>query len=302
MKVNNDEPIITKYPDGTSYVKAPPYSAPRAFEFRVNSYEDLWHLNQLVDAWNHSNVRQPVITIPNLIDAQADRRFGKNESRGLKLVCDFLNGMDAKFKIFHPHNAEVVEALIDDVEIIDNEKFIRDVLKKIYPIPNVNDPHGTELYKRNREMWDSLILMSSDAGGFKPLVKLCDKLNWQGGMFSASKARSWTPDGTKFVQQINKKDFEGKDILVIDDISVYGGTFKGLSKLLRERNVGKLYLAVSHMTVKNLGDDPVTNYFDQVFITNSKFDNYGVTGDHISMGIHEFEQPENLTIIKQFKE
>ena len=30
--------------------------------------------------------------------------------------------------IFHPHNPEVVEALIDDVDIIDNSEFIKEVL------------------------------------------------------------------------------------------------------------------------------------------------------------------------------
>ena len=28
------------------------------------------------------------------------------------------------------------------------------------------------------------------------------------------------------------------------------------------------------MTVQNLGEDPVTNYFDKVFTTNSKFNSY----------------------------
>ena len=280
---------INKYPDGTSYVEGIGIGVEGSV-IRINSYEDLWHLNQAVDAYhNKFKGHIPKITIPNLIDAQADRRFGNDQSSGLKLVCNFLNGMDAKFKVFHPHNPEVVEALIEDVEIIDNSDFI---MKVIY----------NELFAGpgfvNSDLYDNLILMSSDAGGFKPLVKLCDKLNWQGEMYSASKARSWSVDGTKFTQQIDREDFKGKDILIIDDISVYGGTFKGLSKLLRERNVGKLYLAVSHMTVQNLGDDPVTDYFDKVFTTNSKFNKYYYDSDPTTNG--SMFKPENLTIIKQF--
>ena len=37
--------------------------------------------------------------------------------------------MKANFKIFHPHNPEVVESLIDNVEIIDNTDFIEIVYK-----------------------------------------------------------------------------------------------------------------------------------------------------------------------------
>ena len=272
---------VTKYPDGSSYVTV--VGGNNDIVFRINSYEDLWHLNQLVDAYNAIDTK-PTITLPNLIDAQADRRFNLGESSGLKLVCEFLNSMDANFKIFHPHNPEVVEALMDNVEIIDNSEFITSVLKDLDII------HDSDFKMKN------LILMSSDAGGFKPLSKLCDKIGWKEEMYSASKARSWdsTAKDSKFVQQIDREDFQGKNILIIDDISVYGGTFKGLSKLLRERNCGKLYLAVSHMTVQELGADPVTNYFDKVFTTNSKFDEY-----YQDTGLSIIDLEENEVYIKE---
>ena len=114
------------------------------------------------------------------------------------------------------------------------------------------------------------VLMSSDAGGFKPLMKLCKQINWQGETYSASKAR----DKDKLIQVVDRTDFGGKDILLIDDICVYGGTFKGLSKLLKERNCGKLYLAVSHITIQHHLQDSVFEYFDKVFCTNSKYNEY----------------------------
>lgn len=281
---------ITKYPDGSSYVDIEGVSSP-SITHRVNSYEDLWHLNQIVDAYNHEGIK-PNITIPNLIDAQADRRFGIYQSSGLKLVADFLNNMNASFEIFHPHNPEVVEALIKDVRIINNAKFINNVLYKL-----MNDKYGYEYDNFQRDAFvANTILMSSDAGGFKPLIRLSDKINWRGETFSAAKSRSWDElDGTKFVQQIDREDFGGKDIIIVDDISVYGGTFKGLAKLLKGKNVGKIYLAVSHMTVQELGEDPVTNYYEKVFTTNSKFNKY-----FTSEGKFHSLEPNNLEIIKMF--
>lgn len=260
---------LNKYPDGSSYFAVHILSH---VTFKINSYEDLWHLNQFVDAQNNLGSR-PTVTIPNLIDAQADRRFAVNQSSGLKLVCEFLNSMDADFRIFHPHNPEVVEALMDNVDIIDNNEFIIKVFTKI----DSKNP----------------ILMSSDAGGFKPLMKLCDQLKWTGETYSASKAR--TKDG--MVQLVDREDFKGKDILIIDDISVKGGTFKGLANLLKKRNCGKLYLAVSHMTMQSLGDNPVTDYFEKVFTTNSKFDYY--YGKYAE-GSDRTVRPKNLEIIKLF--
>lgn len=273
---------INKYPDGTSYVSVGDGENLMPVTFRINSYEDLWHLNQYVDAYFARHKERPWIVIPNLIDAQADRRFNKGESSGLKLVCKFLNNMNADFQIFHPHNPEVVEAMMDNVKITDNEYFITKVLTSIDRI----NRHSIVPLENN------LILMSADAGGFKPLIKLCDKLGWKGETYSAAKSRH--PVKHTLTQIIDREDFEGKDILIVDDISVFGGTFKGLSKLLKERNCGKLYLAVSHMTMQDLGKHPVTDFFDKVFTTNSKFENYYAPDGQGGT------QPNNIEIIKIF--
>lgn len=275
---------LNKYPDGTSYV-----SETKLGEqvFRVNTYEQLWQLGQFVDAFNNqwnSNtnvVIKPNIIIPNLIDAQADRRFNTGESSGLKLVCKYLNSLEANFKIFHPHNSEVVEALMDNVEIIDNTEFIKKVFKEI----------RTETFSQDT------ILFSSDAGGFKPLMKLADKLKWQGGIYGASKSRKYEDGKSKLVQVVDKQDFEGKDILIIDDMCLYGGTFIGLAKMLRERNCGRLYLAVSHMTLPKPAPE-LFDVFDIIFTTDSKGISYLTPGKGHYRTYGEF--PKNLKVVKLF--
>lgn len=280
---------ILKYPDGSSYADIKDQNIEK-FTFRVPTYEELWHLGQILEVANFRGIK-PTVIIPNLIDSQADRRFSTTQSSGLKMVCNFLNSFDvSKYRVFHPHNPEALEASLNNVEIIDNSEFI---IKVLYEL----DGGDCGL---NTNVTDNLILMSSDAGGFKPLMKLCDHIKWKGETFSASKSRSWDEEiGTKFVQQIDRADFQGKDLLIVDDLSVYGGTFKGLSKLLKERNCGKLYLAVSHITVQNLGDDPVTNYFDRVFTTNSKFgDDPYYTNFKYKDSTGPF--PKNLKVLKLF--
>lgn len=294
---------IRKYPDGSSYAVIDAGNKITSTVFKVNSYEGLWHLLQYCEAMYHMGARGLNITIPNLIDAQADRRFEENQSFGLKLVCNFLNDIvnkyEVNFTIFHPHNQEVLLNSIDNVKILPNTQFITEVLSDIFDKSD---------WETAEEMTENLILMSSDAGGFKPLMSLCNNIGWRGETFSASKARSWDEEeGTKFVQQVDRQDFGGKDILIIDDLSIGGGTFKGLSKLLKGKNVGRIMLATSHFTVQDLGSNPVTNFFDYCFTTNSKFDNYGVKGykDHTVdsefTDIEEtFEQPDNLIVKNLF--
>jgi ribose-phosphate pyrophosphokinase len=257
--------VVNNYPDGTQYVKITEFSD--SLEFRINSYSDLWTLRQIKDVCDYNN-QEVNLHIACLLDAQADRRFNSDESSGLKLVCEFINSM--KFKsvsVFHPHNPEVVEALLHNITIIDNSLFINKVLNKI-------DFTNTTLF-------------STDAGGFKPLMKLADKLQWEGEVYGASKSRKYVDGKSKLIQEIDRQDFGGKDILIIDDLCVYGGTFVGLAKMLKERNCGKLYLAVSHLTVVN--PSPLLfMLFDKVFTTNSKGFEY-VNG--------EGQQPSNLFII-----
>lgn len=279
----------TYYPDGSFYVTVEEFTD--SFSFFINSYNDLWELNQILDVYKHNGLTKPKVIIPCLLDAQADRRFDDNQPHGLKLVLNFLNSMYANFLIFHPHNAEVVEAVLDNVEILDNEILLKDIFYRVF--------HKTLGAKSILNISENLILMSSDAGGFKPLMKLCDKLKWQGETFSASKSRKYVDGKSKLVQQIDREDFGGKDILIVDDICVKGGTFIGLAKMLRERNVGKIYLAVSHLTLENVSEELVKS-FDKIYTTNSKgFETYKVN----SNSGHDKIYPsvvENIEVIKLF--
>lgn len=282
---------IGTYPDKTTYVDTDDKSVET---FRINSYSDMWTLKQLVDAKNDLGVI-PKIMIPNLLDAQADARFSKGQSFGLKLIIQDLANLNAEIGIFHPHNPEAVkiafEVLGKKVNILSNTRFINKVIESL----DWKNQVVTTSKVNIRKDLDS-VLMSADAGGFKPLMKLCDKIGWGGHTSSASKSRKYENGETSLSQIIPTDNFEGRDVLIVDDISVGGGTFKGLATKLRECNVGNLYLAVSHMTLQDLGKDPVTNYFEKVFTTNSKFDSY------FKRTKNGGTKPSNLEIIKLFKD
>ena len=238
-----------KYPDGGVYAIIHDFSNPVIVE-RINNYEDLFFIKSLKDICDHNDV-EVELYIPCMFQQQHDRRFRENESFELRLVCDFINSCNFKrVYIHHPHS-DVTGALVNKSRIIDNHSFINEVLKKVYS--------------------ENLVLMSSDAGGFKPLIKLADIIEWKGETESAAKSRD--PHTHKLTQQVSTMDFKGRDILIVDDICVYGGTFVGLGKILKERNAGNLYLACSHITVKNPSQE-LEKYFNRVFTTNSKFDSY----------------------------
>lgn len=259
------------YPDGSFYPVITDLEEEESLIFRINNYNDLWFLKQIKDVLDYNKITCD-LTIPCLLDAQADRRFNYNESSNLKLVCGFINNMKWNtIKVFHPHNQEVIESLIENAYFLDNSSFILEVLERLKPDEITHVYTLVNNYKKLNEdfNYDNLILMSSDAGGFKPLMKLCEKIQWKGETYSASKSRKYENDKSSLIQYIDRQDFQGKDILIVDDLCVYGGTFVGLAKMLKERNCGKLYLAISHLTVDKPNPE-LFKVFDKVFTTDSK--------------------------------
>jgi ribose-phosphate pyrophosphokinase len=251
---------------------------------RLNTYEDYWFLWQFTETLVHNGIELNSITIPNLLDAQHDSRFKENQSYNILGTEHYLRQLAliaSRVNLFHPHNPEVVKALFPEVNIIDNSEFITRVL-------NLLEDYGS--------VESNLILLSTDAGGFKPLMKLADKIEWQGETSSCSKSRKFVDGKSVLTQLCDREDYEGKDILIIDDICVYGGTFIGLSKLLRERNCGKIYLAVSHITIPRISQ-ALENSFDGIFTTNSKYDTYEGERSH---GPVVFTNDGKVKVIKMF--
>lgn len=243
-----------KYPDGGIYAEVTDFSNPVIVE-KINNYEDLFFLMSLKSACDHNDIEDVELIIPCMFQQQHDRRFELNQSFELKLVGNFINALNfKKVSVFHPHS-DVTEAVLNNCRVIDNSKFITKVLADINS--------------------SNLILLSTDGGSYKWINKLANTIKFEGEVYGASKARQLSEDKTKhsLVQLIDKRDFGGKDVLVIDDLCVFGGTFRGLAGLLRERNVGRLFLAVSHITVPNPNKGLETDY-EKIYCTNSKYDSY----------------------------
>jgi len=143
---------------------------------------------------------------------------------------------------------------------------------------------------------NNLIIMFPDAGAYKWGMKILDKIKWEGDTASCAKSRKYVDGKSVLTQLVDREDYQGKDILIIDDICVYGGTFIGLSKLLKERNCGKLYLAVSHITVPRISQQ-LEDSFDGIFTTNSKYDSYEGERSH---GPIVFTNDSKIKVINMF--
>lgn len=191
-----------------------------------------------------------ILWMPYIPYQQADRNFGKGECFSLYTITNFINAMNfSKVCVFDAHS-DVSAALLNKVVVEDNSDFITNSID--------------QLVKNDQSL--DLTIVSPDAGAYKKIFKLCEKIGFKGSIECANKYRD-TKDG-EFEIRISREDFEGKDVLIVDDICMGGRTFVELAELLIEKNVGKLYLAVSH-GIFSAGFTRLSKYFTKVFTTNS---------------------------------
>lgn len=211
---------------------------------RLNSFNDLGLLCIAVDALRRMDAKNLELFIPYFPAARQDRVMIKGEALTVKVYADIINSLQLnKVSVFDAHS-EVTPALLNNCEAIPNHTFIQKVIESIgKPVK----------------------LISPDGGALKKIYKVSEFL---GGLevVECSKSRD-VKTGRLSGFKVYNDDLQGADCLIVDDICDGGGTFVGLAQELKNKNAGKLYLAVSH-GIFNKGF-AVLDCFEKIFTTNS---------------------------------
>lgn len=211
---------------------------------RLNSFNDLGLLCLAVDALKRMDVKLENLIIPYFPAARQDRVMVKGEPLSVKVYADIINALSFKKVIVFDAHSEVTPAVLNNCEVVTNHKFIQKVIQEI----------GNEV-----------LLISPDGGALKKIYKVSEFL---GGVqvIECSKSRD-VKTGKLTGFKVYTDDLYGKDCLIVDDICDGGGTFIGLAQELKNKNAGKLYLAVSHGIFSKGFDD--LKCFERIFTTDS---------------------------------
>lgn len=253
------------FPGGELHIKIKPdfdLSTNVTITQRLNSFNDLGLLCLAVDALQRMGAKLEDLIIPYFPAARQDRVMTKGEPLSVKVYAEIINNLHFKKILIFDAHSEVTPAVLNNCEVITNHKFIQKVIQ---------------------EIGSKTLLISPDGGALKKVYKVSEFL---GGIevIECSKSRD-VKTGALTGFKVYSNDLEGQDCLIIDDICDGGGTFIGLADELKNKNAGKLYLAVSHgifsKGFKNL------NCFERIFTTNSfiDLDNIGLTQIKLENGL-----------------
>ncbi|MFD0799201.1 phosphoribosyltransferase family protein [Maribacter chungangensis] len=210
---------------------------------RGNSYEDLFTIAAIKEAWDAENTKSKMntasLTIYCLIGQRSDRRFNPKESFDLKIIAHFINAMRFDtVQILHPHSA-ISLALIENAKALPHFPYVKKAFDAI------GNP----------------VLVSPDAGAYKTTHEIAEKLN--ADLVPSNKVR------VKGAPQISiQGDVKGKDCLIVDDLADGGRTFTFLAAELKAQGAAKVFLYVTHAQF-NYGFEELKESIDHIYCTNS---------------------------------
>ncbi|AUG85157.1 ribose-phosphate pyrophosphokinase [Vibrio phage Ceto] len=192
------------------------------------------------------NWKRIALNMPYIPNARADRKFGFGMPMPMKVFANLINAMDFDEVMVEDPHSDVSVALINNATVLDQASLV-----------SMMEPHI------NRYM-PEFTLCAPDLGAAKKIFDVAfalEKRDWIQGL----KIRDvLTGDIVKcdLVQ-----DEVPENVLIVDDISDGGASFKFLAKKLKERGAKKVGLYVTH-GIFSKGLDPIREDIDYVFIHN----------------------------------
>lgn len=217
-------------------------------------FEDNRDITNLIVAVGYLRSKMPNASIelymPYIPYSRMDREIN-DQIFSLELFANIINSLNfTKVKVLDPHSV-VSENLINNLVIMPLENVIADVIKNL----NVD------------------IIMFPDKGSRKKYTERYKDICSKYPVIYAEKVRDLENKGRILCSKIvgdEGIDLTGKNVLIIDDICVYGNTFKFASMALKEKGVNQVSLWVTHCE-NVIVDGPLFSegHIDHVYTTDS---------------------------------
>lgn len=228
-------------------------------------FEDNRDITNLIMAVGYLRSQIPNASIelymPYIPYSRMDREINE-QIFSLELFANLINSLNfSKVKVLDPHSV-VSENLINNLVIMPLEDVISDIILKL----NVD------------------IIMFPDKGARKKYTERYKDICSRYPVIYAEKVRDLENKGRILCSKIvgdENIDLTGKNVLIIDDICVYGNTFKFASMALKEKGVNQVSLWVTHCE-NVIIDGPLFSeeHIDHVYTTDSIIRNF--KDDHVT--------------------
>ncbi|MCL2633679.1 MAG: ribose-phosphate pyrophosphokinase [Oscillospiraceae bacterium] len=245
--INNIPVQVERFPDGTPRINISTSDARAVIEWFYEKDEEMI----LFMITNHLREQCGVVDIslymPYIPHARMDRVKKVSEVFTLKHFCAFINSMSFSKVTVRDAHSSVSLAMINNVV---QEPITEPIVKLVKKLLNPKTD----------------IVFYPDEGSCKRYTEIL-KFPYAFGI----KNRNWE-DGSIMGLDIHGDVPKGANVLIIDDISSYGGTFLNSAKKLKKLGAGSIYLYVTHCENAILDGQLIgRNLLEKIYTTKSIF-------------------------------
>ncbi len=227
------ECTVTSFPDGETYVRINE-NIRGADVFLVQSTSNpanhnLMELLILIDAARRASAARITAVLPFYGYARQDRKDQPRVPITSKLVANLLVAAGANRILTIDLHAQQIQGFFDIP------------VDHLYASPIIFD------YLKSRKS-DNLSLFSPDVGGMKMAAAYADLLDGPLGFVAKRRTSASTVEAFNIVGEV-----EGRDILLIDDMTETAGTLCAAAELLRKKGAKSVVAAVTHGVLNQVG-------------------------------------------------
>lgn len=250
MGVPLGEATVTSFPDGESFVKINEnIRGHDVFIIQSTCTPTNHHLMELlimIDAAKRASAQRITAVMPFYGYARQDRKDQPRVPITAKLVANLLVAAGASRVLTMDLHSQQIQGFFDIP------------VDHLFASPVFFDYLGA---MRS----ENIVVVSPDVGGMKMAAAYAGLLGSQLGMVWKKRTSSTTVESVNVVG-----DVEGKDVLLVDDITETAGTLVNAAKVMREHGALSVRAAVSHALLSPIAYERLKGgHIDELITTNS---------------------------------
>ncbi len=241
---------VSSFPDGETYVKINENIRGRDVYIVQPTCpptnQNLMELLIMVDAARRASAARITAVVPFFGYARQDRKDQPRVPITAKLIANLLTAAGVNRILCVDLHAQQVAGFFD---IPVDHLYAAPVLIRYLREKNLTAP----------------VVVAPDVGGVKMADSYAQAL---GASLAIVAKRRKSPTETEAVNVIG--DVEGRQVIIVDDLTETAGTLASAAKILKERGAGNIIAVVSHAVLSDLGVERLRNsLIEELVTTNS---------------------------------
>jgi len=242
---------VNRFPDGETFVQinenirgtdvfvVQPTCAP--------ANDRIMELLIMIDAMRRASAARITAVIPFFGYARQDRKDKPRVPITAKLVANLLTAAGASRVLTVDLHAQQIQGLFD------------------IPVDHLYASPVFYSYIRNKPWIREATVFSPDVGGLKYAAAVADMLGLPYGFVAKRRTSATTVQATSLVGEV-----EGRDIILVDDMTETAGTLTAAAELLKKNGARSVRAVVSHCMIQEIAYDRLrAGHIDEVITTNS---------------------------------